>query len=105
MPNAYKIPLNAVFLTDGTARTVEIGKRSILFKKTSPKNLAAIGEISSLVIQALKSIGKDNVTEIITHKVVELLKKEQETRLQHDLSLAPEWIRKIMKLALENYGQ
>lgn len=100
-----QVSLNAVYLTDGAARKIEIGKRSILFKKTSPKNLAAIGEISSLVIQALKAIGKDNVTELLIQKVVELLKKEQKTRLQHDLSLAPEWIRKIMKLALENHGQ
>ncbi len=41
----------------------------IIFKKTAPRNLATIGDISSLVIQALKEIGKDNVTdkEIAVH--------------------------------------
>lgn len=45
-----QIPMNVVYLTDGAARKVQIGKQTILFKKTAPKNLAAIGEISGLVI-------------------------------------------------------
>ena len=58
-----QVPINVVYLTDGAARKINIGKRKILFKKTSPKNLAAIGEISSLAIQAFKEIGKDKFTE------------------------------------------
>ncbi|MNR04225.1 hypothetical protein D3C85_1201640 [compost metagenome] len=43
-----QIPMNAVYLTDGAARKITIGKRTILFKKTTPRNLAAIGEISGM---------------------------------------------------------
>ncbi len=49
-----QVPINVVYLTDGAARKVNLGKRKITFKKASPKNLAAIGDISGLVIQALK---------------------------------------------------
>jgi len=97
-----QIPLNAVFLTDGTARKIKAGNRTIQFKKTSPKNLAAKGKISSLVIQALKTIGKDKITENEKVKIIKLLKKENLTSLEHDIRLAPEWIRKIMKEALIN---
>jgi hypothetical protein len=48
--------MKVVYLTDGATRTVKVGKRTISFKKTSPKNLLTQGEISSLVIQALKTI-------------------------------------------------
>ena len=92
-----QVPLNLVYLTDGVARKVKIGKRSITFKKASPKNLAAIGEISSLVIQALKAIGKHQITEEEIKKVQELLQKENLHHLQHDFSLAPEWIRRIFE--------
>ncbi|MBN2893838.1 MAG: type IV toxin-antitoxin system AbiEi family antitoxin domain-containing protein [Bacteroidales bacterium] len=95
-----QIPMNAVFLTDGAARKIKIDNRTIIFKKTSPKNLATIGKISSLVIQALKEIGKNNVKEWEINKILEVLKKEEKTRLQHDIKLAPEWIRVIMKKAL-----
>ena len=96
-----QVPLNVVYLTDGAARKVYIGKRSILFKKTAPKNLAAIGEISGLVIQALKAIGKDKVELHEEKRILELLKKEKRKNLDHDITLAPEWIRKIMRKALQ----
>lgn len=95
-----QIPLNVVYLTDGAARKVKVGKRTIVFKKSAPKNLATIGEISSLVIQALKVLEKDKVTDEEKQKVIDLLKKEDPIRLQHDIRLAPEWIRNIMKSAL-----
>lgn len=97
-----QIPLNVVYLTDGTARKIKVGNRTIQFKKTSPKNLAAKGKISSLVIQALKAIGKDKVTENEQRKILELLKRGEISDLEHDIRLAPEWIRKIMKEALTN---
>lgn len=95
-----QVPVNVVYLTDGTARMINIGNRKIIFKKSSPKNLATIGEISGLVIQALKEIGKDNVTESEKQIILEHLKNEDKYRLEHDIRLAPEWIRIIMRNAL-----
>lgn len=95
-----QIPTNLVYLTDGSARTIKVGNRSIVFKKASPKNLAAIGIFSGIVIQALKEIGKENVTDIEIEKILEHLKKEDPKRLEHDIKLAPEWIRVIMRKAL-----
>lgn len=96
-----QIPTNLVYLTDGSARTIKVGNRTIVFKKTSPKNLSAIGSISGIVIQALKEIGKENVTEIEIQTILNHLKKEESYRLEHDIKLAPEWIRIIMRQALK----
>ncbi len=95
-----QVPMNIVYLTDGAARKVKVGKGSILFKKTAPKNLAAIGKISSLAIQALKTIGKDKVNDEQKARIIKQLQHEEESRLEHDIRLAPEWIRKIMREAL-----
>ncbi|MDR3244829.1 MAG: type IV toxin-antitoxin system AbiEi family antitoxin domain-containing protein [Prevotellaceae bacterium] len=94
-----QVPMKAVFLTDGTARKLMIGKVPLIFKKTTPKNLAAKGKISGLAIQALKSIRKERVTDYEIEKVVNLLKKENPQYLAHDMKLAPEWIREIMRKA------
>ena len=32
-----QVPMNVVYLTDGAARKITIGKRKIIFKKTAPK--------------------------------------------------------------------
>lgn len=96
-----QIPLKVVFLTDGAARSIKIGKRTITFKKTSPKNLLAKGEISGLVIQALKSIGQHKVESDILIKLLTSLKKEKKETILHDAKLAPAWINKILMSAIK----
>jgi len=97
-----QVPLNVVYYTDGSARKIDLGKRKIIFKKTSPKNLALIGKISTLAIQALKEIGQEKITEHEEKIIIEHLKKEDPNRLEHDIKLAPEWIRVIMRKALKS---
>ena len=97
-----QVPLNLVFLTDGSPRVINIGKRKIRLKKTTPKNLLAKGQISSLVIQALKEIGNGKVKLEEENKIIGFLKEEDVKDLKHDIALAPVWIQKIMKKALED---
>tara|TARA_E500000318_G_scaffold108925_1_gene120780 strand:+ start:2756 stop:3358 length:603 start_codon:yes stop_codon:yes gene_type:complete len=97
-----QVPMKLVFLTDGAPREIKLGKRSIKLKKTTPKNLSARGEISGLVIQALREIGKGRLTDDEEAKIVALLKKEDRKDLLHDIALAPVWIRKIMEKGLNN---
>lgn len=92
-----QIPMNIVFLTDGAARSIVVGKRTIKFKRTTPKNLAVIGEITSLIIQALKEIGENNVTTEQLEIIKIHLEKEKQENIEHDAKLAPAWIAKIMK--------
>ncbi|MFT3904505.1 MAG: DUF6088 family protein [Niabella sp.] len=96
-----QVPMNVVLLTDGSPRVIKVGKRTIKFKKTTPKNLLAKGKISRLVIQALKEIGNGKVTAEEEKKILELLKKENKNDLKHDIALAPVWIQKIMKKAFD----
>lgn len=95
-----QIPLNLVYLTDGAPRKIKLGKRTILFKKTTPKNLSLKGNISKLVVQAIREIGKDNIGSYELEKILKLLKREDRKLLKHDIALAPQWIAVIMSKAL-----
>ena len=95
-----QVPMNIVYLTDGSSRELYVGKRKIKFKKTAAKMLMAKGRISKLVILALKEIGNGNVTKEEEQKIIVLLKKEDIKLLKHDINLAPVWIQKIMTKAL-----
>jgi hypothetical protein len=95
-----QVPMKIVLLTDGSPREIKVGKRTIKFKRTTPKNLMAKGKISRLVIQALKEIGIGKIKIEEEHKILELLKKENVKDLKHDIALAPVWIQKLMKKAL-----
>lgn len=95
-----QIPLKLVYLTDGSPRKLTIGKRTIQFKKTTPKNLSLKGEVSKLVVQALREIGKDKATKEEIAIIQDLLKKEDKKTLKHDIALAPQWIAEIMAKAI-----
>lgn len=92
-----QVPMNIVYSTDTSARKIKIGRQTITFKKASSRNLAYIGEKSKLAIQALRTIGKDQATQNEIRQIKEILKKEDPARLRHDLDLAPEWIREVLK--------
>ena len=96
-----QVPMKIAYLTDGAQRDISIGNQSIKFKKTSPRNLAAKGEISGLIIQALREIGKDNATADQLDKIRELLKNEDPTVMENDAGIAPLWISRIMLSALK----
>lgn len=97
-----QVPMNIVLLTDGSPRELSVGNRKIKFKRTTPKNLLARGEVSRLVIQALKTIGEGKVTPEEEEKIISLLKRDDQEDLHHDILLAPVWIQKIMRKALVN---
>lgn len=91
-----QVPVNVVYLTDGAGRKLMILNRTITFKKTTPKNVATTGEISGLVIQALKTIGKSKISPEEIRHLQGQLARERATHLKHDLKLAPVWIKQIM---------
>lgn len=97
-----QVPLNAVYYTNASARKIKLGRQIITFKRASAKSLAAIGDTSKLAIQALRSIGKNKISDDELKKIKELLKKEKPFHLQHDIKIAPEWIRKLLRPLLND---
>lgn len=97
-----QIPLNLVYLTDGKARKIKVGKSTIVFKKASPKKLALKGKISKLAILAMSEIGKGKLTSVEIDKIISAIKNEDIDHLQHDLLLAPQWIAETITKGLNN---
>ncbi|MHA4810928.1 DUF6088 family protein [Flavitalea flava] len=90
-----QVPMNYVYITDGAARSIKIGKRNIKFKATIPKKLATKGPISGLVIQALEELGPKELTPEILNKITDLLKMEKTVFLRHDAKLTSAWIARL----------
>lgn len=97
-----QIPLNCVYMTDGSARHLELyNGRKITFKRTTPKNLSFTSKLAMLITFALKSLGKMNIEQTVIKRIRELLKNEPKNEVMKDLSLMPEWIRNIVTEAYE----
>jgi len=100
-----QVPMNVVYLTDGSSRKVQIGKQTIVFKKTSPKNLSAKNQLSNLIIQGLRAIGKENITQSHILNIKKIIVDSKEVNfLRNDLLTAPVWIQKIVLGILKEIG-
>ena len=84
-----QVPMKMVFLTNGTKKNITIGKSSIVFQPTTTKKLAMVGTISSLLFLGLEELDLNQLNESELEKIINLLKKEDEKKLKHDLKLAP----------------
>ena len=98
-----QVPTKIVYLTDGRSRMVQIGKRQITLKQTTPRNMATAGRISGLVIQALRHLGSRYVDAATIEAMKKRLSAADRKRLLADIRHAPAWIADIIrKVAAED---
>jgi hypothetical protein len=92
-----QLPLKALYMTDGSPRTLKIGNRTIDFQKKSAKILGIQNKILVMLITALQTLGKDNITPEISIKIKQILMENQSNELARELSKAPAWIKKLIE--------
>ncbi len=90
-------PMKRVYLTDGRSRTVQVGKQQIILKNTTPRNMATAGKISGLVIQALRHLGQEQVTDEVIATLDRRLDEAARKQLMKDIRYAPAWIAAIFR--------
>lgn len=89
---SQQVPAQIVYLTDGTERTVEIGKQQIRLKRTTPRNMATAGTTSGLVIQAFRYLGKEGVEPEHLATLRRTLSPEDKEKLWKARIHAPAWM-------------
>ena len=92
-----QVPARVEFLTDGTSRTVKAGPMQIVLKRTTPRQMAAAGRTSGLVIQALRSLGPEHVTPQRLAKLRRSVPVAERRTLLDDLTLAPGWLQPTLR--------
>lgn len=98
-----QVPAKVVFLTDGPSRMIKIGQTTIQLRRTTAKNMAMAGRLSGLLVQALRELGKENVTPERIEHLKRILPADKRQELLKDIRLAPEWMHSIFrKLAAED---
>lgn len=101
-----QVPMNVVYLTDGSPRKVKVGNQKVSFKRTSPKNLAVNHYLSGLIIQGLKSIGEGKVDASHISQIKKVVVSSGEvSQIKMNLRYAPVWIQKIVKKILNDLNK
>lgn len=92
-----QVPMNVVYLTDGSNRKVNIRNgRGILFRHVSPKKMAFDDKLAMLITTALRDIGAMNVTESQKQQLKTVLMQQENPFSTHDMKLMPLWIRNLI---------
>ena len=92
-----QVPAKIVFFTDGPNRKVQLGKQTIVLKRTTPRNMATAGRISGLVIQALRYLKQGNIDSTVVAKLKRRLSDADKNMLMNDIRYAPAWIGDIFR--------
>jgi hypothetical protein len=91
-----QVPMKVIFHTDGMPRKISVGQQEIVFLKMAPKNFAFKGEITPLMVAALKEIGKNKITDNELQIIKKSLQMESKETLTADVYVAPQWITDIL---------
>lgn len=92
-----QVPMKIVFLTDGPARRVQIGKQVIMLKHTTPRAMATAGRISGLVIHGLRHLGQKHMDDNVVAHLRKRLSSDDKKQLLRDAPYAPAWIAAILR--------
>lgn len=86
------------YLTDRPSATVRVGGWKLLFKKTSPKLMRLSGSITGLVVQALRSLGRESIDrDFVVSQLTRRLSDTEKEQLSRDMELVPVWMRPILQ--------
>jgi len=92
-----QVPAKVVFLTDGPTRNVKIGPTVIHLRRTTPRNMAAAGRLSGLVIQAFRHLRREHVTAERIARLERTLPAAARRAFVRDIKLAPSWMHPILR--------
>jgi hypothetical protein len=92
-----QVPAKVVLLTDGISRTVQAGPMRISLQRTTPRQMAAAGRLSGLLIQAFKSLGAQHITAERIARLRNTIPATERAKVLQDIALAPAWMRPLLR--------
>lgn len=93
-----QVPATWVYMSDGTYKEYSYNQTTIRFKKTSNKEISKLSYKTALVVQALKTLGKDNVKDTIITKLKNTLTDKEKETLFIEAKAVTSWIYEYIKV-------
>ena len=87
-----QVPARAVYLSDGPDRVYQIGKTALAFEHTALKESGVKLKESGLIVQALKSLGQEQITPEIIAKLRTWLPESLRAKVLTDTKTATGWV-------------
>jgi hypothetical protein len=91
-----QVPAKTVYYTNGRTQTLSLGSYSIKFLNRGPKTMDVRGRVASLIIQALRYLGRTGVTPEVIDRLRLALSRKDKAELKGNLRYAPAWMKTVI---------
>ena len=90
-----QVPNEYIYISDGAYGKYLYRNKKIIFKHTTNRNITSYSKELAILIQAVKALGKDNISEEHIKKL-EVFAKNIEEDLKEDTLKLPFWIQEVL---------
>lgn len=91
-----QVPNEYIYISDGPYRRYDYRNKKILFKHTSNRNITSYSKELSILVQAIRALGKDGIGEEELKKLAVFAQNIKED-LKRDTLKLPFWIQEILE--------
>jgi len=91
-----QVPNEYIYISDGSYREYLYRDKKLIFKHTTNRNITSYSKELSILIQAIKALGKDNISDKDIKKLA-LFANGIKEDLNHDTLKLPFWIREVLE--------
>lgn len=92
-----QVPTHYKYISSGRYKKYTIGDTVLEFKKVNPGEIANMSLKTATVIQAIKSLGKENINSEVIRKIREYLTEEEISGLMDEAKSVPSWIYEVIR--------
>lgn len=92
-----QVPGEYVYLSDGPDRNYTVGKTRLLFRHTAVKDAGFRLTESAVIVQALKSLGKERITPHVIAALRKWLDPRLCSRLLNDTRIVTGWVYQVIR--------
>lgn len=93
-----QVPGTWSYMSDGPYKKYRFGNITMNFKRTAHKELTGMSDKTALIIQALKALGKDNVTDDRIFRIASLLTGKEKRDMLREARHTTAWIYEMIKM-------
>ena len=93
-----QVPAAWTYVSDGPYKEYSFENTTLKFKRITNKEISKLSYKSALVVQALKALGKENVTDSVLLKLKNDLTADEKNKLLNETKSVTSWIYEYIKI-------
>ncbi|HFZ6234603.1 TPA: DUF6088 family protein [Streptococcus agalactiae] len=100
-----QVPTHYKYISSGRYKEYKIGNTTLEFKKVNPGEIANMSLKTATAIQAIKSLGKEDITSEVIQKIRENLSEKERIDLMNESKSVPSWIYEVIREICEGQNE